>query len=178
MMMRLALAVSVLALAGAAHAVPTAKPHASAHAAHAARPAKPLKSVRAVIVSGDGQAARAYAAPAAAAYQTEFPKPVVVTVDGPPVPKDHPRHVVFTCVTNGCIFAGAEQHEFNDYTNRAKTDDKDVDNAYDARVNAGRAGAHLILQTHAPAGTYTIRALPVANAGERAVPAWFTLRTF
>jgi hypothetical protein len=180
--MRLALALSVLALAGAGHAAPVQKPHASPHAAHGARAApstKPLKVVRAIVVSGDRQAARAYAASADRAYQTEFPKPVVVTVAGPAVPKEHPRHVVFTCVTKSCVFAGAEQHEFNDYTNRAKDDDgKDVDNAYDARINAGRAGAHLVLQTPVPAGTYVVRALPVANRGERAVPTWFTLRTY
>ena len=170
--MRLVVAVSALALVAA-----RPQPHASPHAEHA-RTAPP-RVVRAVVVSGDRQQARAYAAPAAATYQTEFPKPVVVSVDGPAVPKKHPRHVVFTCVTKDCVFAAVEQHELDDYTNRAKDDnDKDVSNAYDARVNNGRAGAHLIVQARVPAGTYTIRALPVANRGERAVPTWFTLRTY
>ncbi|HEY0394956.1 MAG TPA: hypothetical protein VGD01_10735 [Candidatus Elarobacter sp.] len=166
--MRLALAVSVLALAGAADAAP---------APHAQR--QPLKVVRAIVVSGDRQSAHAYAAPAASAYQSEIPKPVVVRVDGPAVPKQHPRHVVFTCVSKDCVFAPAEQYEFNDYTSRAKDDnDKEVANAYDARMEAGRAGAHFILQGPVPVARYTIRALPVANRGERAVPTFFTLTTY
>jgi hypothetical protein len=178
--MRLALAVSVLALAGAGHATPAAQPSAARAAKpHPSAKPKPLKVVRAIVVSGEGQSAHAYAAPAASAYQTELPKPVVVRVDGPAVPKQHPRHVVFTCVSKDCVFAPAEQYEFNDYTSRAKDDnDKEVANAYDARMERGRAGAHLILQGPVPVASYTIRALPVANRGERAVPTFFTVRTY
>ncbi|HEY0613960.1 MAG TPA: hypothetical protein VGC96_04940 [Candidatus Elarobacter sp.] len=134
--------------------------------------------VRAFPVSGDGQLVQAYAAPAAAAYITEFPRPLVVRVDGPAVPKDHPRHVVFTCVTKGCVFAGAEQHEDSDWVNRAKdADDKEIGNAYDVRVHDGRAAVYVALQASGPRGAYVVRALPVANRGERATPTWFRLRT-
>ncbi|HEX3549475.1 MAG TPA: hypothetical protein VHT53_03830 [Candidatus Elarobacter sp.] len=134
--------------------------------------------MRAFIVSGNHQVAHAYVAPAATTYFSQFSKPVVVRVDGPPVSPEHPWHVVFTCVSPNCTFAGAEQHELYDYTNRAKTDDgKEIANAYDARAHDGRAGIYVVIQAPVPAGTYTIRALPVVRPGERAVPAWFTLRT-
>ncbi len=145
--------------------------------ASAAHPAKAPAAVRARLVSGGEQSARAYVATAATAYEAEFPHPIVVKVDGPPVAAGHPRHVVFTCMTPGCIFAPTEQHEFDDYTKHAADqNNKDIPNAYDARVHDGRAGAYLTVQARAPAGTYTIRILPVANRGERAFPTFFTLR--
>ena len=80
------------------------------------------------------------------------PAPIVVRVDGPPVNRAHPRHVVFTCVTKGCVFAGAQQHDFYDYVNRAKdSDDKPIDNAYDTRVHDGKAGIYLVVQSAVPA---------------------------
>jgi hypothetical protein len=165
--MRLVLVASSLALVAAAHGAPHAKqPHA----------AKPLTRVRAVIVSGDRQTARSYVAPGTAAYQAQFAKPLVVRIAGPGTPKGHPRHVVFTC--ERCVFAVAEQHDFADSMDRAKDDNgKDIPDAYDTRVDHGMAGIYVLLQAPVVAGTYRVRADPVPNAGEKAVPTWFTLTT-
>ncbi len=135
--------------------------------------------MRAVAVSGDGQRERAFVSNGSATYETQFPQPLLVRVEGPAMPPSHPRHVVFTCISKGCAFPGTEQRDLYDYLNRVKdTNDKPVENAYDTREHGGRAGLYVAVRTRVPAGTYTIRAMPVANRGERAVATVFTLTSY
>ena len=138
--------------------------------------------MRAVIVSGDGQTAGSFVAYGAAAYDAKFAKPLVVRIEGPGTPKGHPRHVVFTC--ERCVFAGAEQHEFDGGTDpnigsaHAKDEDgKTIPSAYDSKPVKGRFGIYVVLEASVPAGRYRVRAEPVANKGEKSVPTWFTLTT-
>jgi hypothetical protein len=151
--------------------------HAPAGAARApARAKKPAVPVRAVIVSGDRQTARSYVATAAKAYDAEFRKPLVVRIEGPTPPKGHPRHVVFTC--EKCVFAPVEQHQFDDGTDHAKDDDgKTIPSAYDTKPVKGHFGVYVLLEAPVVAGTYRVRAEPVANKGEKSVTTWFTLTT-
>jgi len=156
-------------------------PRGAAHAAHARANVARIP-VRAVVVSGNGQTARSYAAYGTTAYDAAFAKPLVVRIDGPGTPKGHPRHVVFTC--EGCIFAGAEQHEFDGGddpstgSEHAKDDNgHTIPSAYDTKPVKGRFGVYVVLQAPVPAGTYRVLVQPVANAGERSVPTWFTLVT-
>jgi hypothetical protein len=169
--MRLVLVASSLALVAAAHTAHATQPHATRPPA-----ARALATVRAVIASGDRQTARSFVAPGTAAYLAQFGKPLVVRIAGPGTPEGHPRHVVFTC--ERCVFAVAEQHDFADLMDRAKDDNgKDIPGAYDTRVDKGVAGIFVLLQAPVVAGTYRVRADPVPNDGERAVPTWFTLAT-
>jgi hypothetical protein len=157
------LAAALLALAAAA-------PHHPPHAAKALRP------VRAVIVSGNGQTARSYVAQAAKAYDAPFAAPLVVRIEGPTAPKGHPRHVVFTCVR--CVFAPVEQKQFDDGTDHAKREDgTTIPSAYDTKPVKGLFGVYVLLEAPVVAGTYRVRAEPVANKGEKAVATWFTLTT-
>jgi hypothetical protein len=166
-MMRLVLA-SIVALAAAPHGAASA-PH-GAGAAHA--PAAPPVVVRAEIVAGAGQSVHAYAAPAAAKYLAEFPDLLTVRVVGGA--KAGKRMVRFRCVTRGCVFAPEEQPEGVD---RSGDDHKDPA-SYDAPAAPdGKASVRVTLQSDGPAGTYVVRAEPVARKGERTVATSFTLVT-
>lgn len=156
------LAAALLALTAAAH-----HPHA----------AKSPCTVRAVIVSGNGQVEHAYVAVGAPAYITIFPGRIAVRFIGPE-PRKGSRHVRFTCVTKGCTFASAEQGDDAEFVNRVKNGKVASANEYEARAqDDGVAAVHLAVQSETPAGTYLVRAEPVVNAGERAVPVFFRLTT-
>lgn len=160
-MMRLALASAVLALAAAAHAAPHAQLHAKA--------APPAKVVRVTIVSGSGQTARAYVAPAEKSYVTEFPGLLVVRMDG--VPPGEPRHVRFVCVTKSGKFDAADQPNAGEGINHAE------DGSYGVETVKGTASLRVAIKAAVVGGTYTVRAEPVVRKGERGVPAFFTLTT-
>jgi hypothetical protein len=162
-MMRLALALAVLALA-AAHAAP----HATPRPKHAG--AGPLRLVRAVIVSGTGQTAHAYIAGAAKRYQAEYAAALVVRVPAP-LPRDGKRYVRFTCITGGCTFAPTDQPENGKWVERVEG----VENAYKVQIDRGAAALRVTTETPTATGTYTVRAEPVVYAGERAAPADFAL---
>ena len=162
-MMRLALAVSVLALAAA-----QAAPHATPHPEQAR--AGPVRLVRAVIVKGSGQTAHAYIAGAKKRYQAEFSGALVVRVPAP-LPRDGKRYVRFTCITGGCTFAPTDQPENGKWIDRVEG----VDNEYKVTIAKGIATLRLTTETPTATGTYTVRAEPVVYKGERAVPADFAL---
>jgi hypothetical protein len=159
-MMRVLLAASVLALAAAHAAPPHAKPHR----------ASPARALRAVIVSGNAQTAHAYIASGKKRYQTDFPNALVVRVTASP-PPGGTRYVVFTCVTNGCTFAPADQPNGGTYVDRVA----DVDNAYKVKIHNGTAALRVTTEVPVATGTYTVRADPSVQKGERAVPASFQL---
>jgi hypothetical protein len=165
--MRLALAVSLLAFAAVALDGAAPAPHASAKPAPSPAP----KAVRAVVVGGTNQSARAYADVASARYATEFPRMLAVRVVPKPGPGEE-RHVKFRCLTARCAFAAADQPE-------VKLVDHPLPGVYDITANEqGVAQVRITLLTYAVAGSYTVRAEPVAGDGERAVDASFTLRTY
>lgn len=154
----------------------TAAAHRPSHDPQCPHEQKPPKLVRAVIVSGDRQLARSYAALGSTAYIATFDKPLLVRVSGRGTRKGHPRHVVFTC--EGCIFAPLEQEAFDKFTDRAQDENgKDYPAAYDTRPARGIFGVHVALQMPVVAGTYRVRAEPVPNCGEKGVPVWLTLTT-
>ena len=161
-MMRLTAAAAVLAFA-AAHPAPLAKPP------HAA----PVRIVRAAIVSGDGQSAHAYAASGRKRYQSDFPAALVVRIPSQPHRKTF-FHVIFTCVTKECTFAPTDQPDHGDFLERVKDGGDDSPNAYDVKVHNGVAALRVMVE--APAiENVTVRAQPVTQKGERAVPASFVL---
>ena len=163
-MKRLALAIAAIALLAASHAAP----HKPAHAP--AQPRKPLRVVRAFVVSGTPQKARAYAAPGQAKYQTEFPDLLVVRVLGAPRQKQK-RHVRFTCVTKGCGLGSADQPNKGEGIEHVTTDG----DYYTVVVDRGKAAIRVTIEADVPVGTYTVRAVPDQGYGERTVPAFFTL---
>jgi len=161
---RLALAVAAIALVAASHPAPHQPPRAHAH------PRKPLHVVRAFVVSGTPQTARAFVAPGEAKYQTEFPGLLVVRVVGAPRQKQ-PRHVRFTCVTKGCAFGAADQPNKGQDVDHVTNDG----NYYRAAVNHGKAAIRVTVEADSPFGTYTVAAVPEEGYRERTVGASFTL---
>jgi len=159
---RLALAVAAIAFVAASHANPRPPSHAPG-----AHPRKPLRVVRAFVVSGTPQTARAFVAPGEAKYQTEFPQPLVVRVVGARPQKQKPR-VRFTCVTKDCTFVATEQPNPDAVTHR---DDGD----YSVQVNDGKAVLRVTIEAESPLGTYTVAAIPLEGYRERAVGVSFTL---
>jgi hypothetical protein len=141
---------------------------AAAAAPHGAgkRPAMPAV-VRAGVVSGSGQQARAYVASNVSKYIAEFPKPLVARVSGPP-PERGDRIIVFRCTTPGCTFVSAEQPNEGKYVDR-------VGAVYKVTVVNGRATLRVSLAGDSPAARYTVTAQASPRGGERAVPASFTL---
>lgn len=169
--MRLVLAAAVLGLTAVAHATPPGQPKA------AARPV----IVRARIVSGSAQAAHAWVSPAAPTYVTEFPKPLVVAV-APEAAEGKARRVRFRCVTAGCTLAPADQpnaeeiHAVWRYISPISVKKNILDPAAkDADVADGRASIGIAIEAARPDATYVITATPLAQDGERAVAASFTL---
>jgi hypothetical protein len=146
---------------------------ALATAGHPA-PARAAKVVRIEIVAGTPQTGRAYAAPAARRYLTEFPQLLAVRVVGLPAHAAS-RKVRFTCVTPGCTLAPADQP---DGVDRAKDGQgHDAPNAYDVDIDKGKASVRVIVSSERAVGTYVVTAVPEVENGERAVPASFTLIT-
>jgi hypothetical protein len=90
-----------LALAASTNAAPRSVPKAQ-HAVN----------LRAKIVSGNPQTARAYVALAAPKYLSEFPDLLVVAVDAPAL-EGQKRAVRFHCVTKGCALVAADQPDPN-----------------------------------------------------------------
>lgn len=157
--MRVVIAVAALALAGAA----------PAH--HGKEKPKAPVLVRAIVVSGSGQSARAFVAASTAGYVTDFPAPLVVRVLPKPKPGDE-RHVKFRCVTDRCTFAAADQ------PNEGKNVEHVLPWVYDVTVDGdGKATLRIAVVTRAVGGAVTIRAEPVADDGERAQSATITLTT-
>lgn len=111
--------------------------------------------VRAEIVSGTPQTARAYVAAGEAKYATEF-APLVVRVSGPAAAK---RRMRFHCVTRGCAFV----------TDAPENGDRIDPATYDVDVKGGKASLHVTIVAGNPAGTYVLYAQPLAGKGERAV---------
>ena len=165
-MTRLALAVAAIALLAASHADSRHPSHAHPHR-H-----KPLRVVRAFVVSGTPQTARAFVAPGKAKYQTVFPGLLVVRVVGAPRQKQK-RHVRYTCVTNGCDFGAADQPNKGQGIEHVTTGG----DYYTVEVNNGKAAIRVEIEGDQPAGTYTVQALPDQGYGERTVGAFFTLTT-
>jgi hypothetical protein len=170
-MIRLVLAAAALAL--------------TAHAAHARpHPASRAVAVRARIVAGNPQTARAFVDTAASKYTTDFPVPLVVAVNATPL-EGEVRRVRFRCAPKGCALAPAEQGDNIDNiqvvyapkrAGRADANKRVVDpSAKDAYVVDGRATIHIAIDADRPDATYTVTATPLVQKGERAVPAEFTL---
>ncbi|MBV8642779.1 MAG: hypothetical protein JO225_02560 [Candidatus Eremiobacteraeota bacterium] len=133
---------------------------------HAAHPPVPVV-VRAVVVSGDRQHARAYAAGSSKTYVAEFAQPLVVRVVGGSAPVGSTRHVRFHCI--GCTFPPTEE----------KDEVKRVDpSTWSSPIEEGQADVQVIVQgAGAPPFAYTIIAEPVAGRGERATATTFTVFT-
>jgi hypothetical protein len=158
-MMRLALAAAALVLTAAAH-VPLAP----------RRTAEPAKVVRAQIVSGTPQTARAYVSPSESKYVTEFPALLVVAVNvADRVGKK--RRVRFHCETKNCALAAAEQLD-NGREVHLLPDDVSTK---DADIVKGRASIRIAVEADRPDATYTVTATPIVRKGERAVPVSFRL---
>ena len=141
------------------------------HAAPKASP--PPKVVRAIVVSGNGQSARAFVAPSSLQYQADFPDLLVVRVQPRPQPGEE-RHVKFRCITDSCAFAAAEQPD-------VKNLEHPLPQVYDVKVDQdGNAVVRVSLLTRTVAGAFTIRAEPVPADGsnERTTNAEMTLKTY
>ncbi len=119
-------------------------------------PPKPAVAVRARIVSGTPQSARAFVAPAAAKYVTEFAQPLVVRVEGS---KNAKLGVRFFCVTRGCELPPQTQPD----------EVKRIDpRTFEVTSKDGKAAISLTVSTDTPE-TVEIVAQPVTGHGERAV---------
>jgi hypothetical protein len=160
---RVALAAAALTLAATANA---AQP-----ATHATT--EPVRIVRATIVSGDGQSARAYVANGKRSYEAEFPAALVVRIPSQPHRKDF-FHVIFTCVSQGCTFVATDQPDHGDFLDRVKNGDDESANAYDVKIHNGVATLRVTIDSPT-LGPVVVRADPVVQNGERAVPTSFSL---
>jgi hypothetical protein len=141
----------------------------------AAQPARTAaKVVRAEAVAGTPQTGRAYVAQAARRYLTEFPRLLAVRVVGLPG-HGETRKVRFTCVTQGCALAPADQPDGVERAKDARGQDSPI--AYDVDIDKGRASVRVIVSSERAVGTYIISAVPDVEKGERAVPASFTLNS-
>jgi hypothetical protein len=119
-------------------------------------PPKPAAAVRARIVSGTPQSARAFVATAAAKYVTEFTQPLVVRVEGSKNPK---LGVRFFCVTRGCELPPQTQPD----------EVKRIDpRTFEVTSKDGKAAISLTVSTDTPE-TVEVVAEPVTARGERAV---------
>ena len=160
--MRLALAAAaVLALTAAAPAPPRGSHHAPARP-HAAGPLAP---VRAVIVSGNPQAVRAYAAYDSRAYLADFAT-LVMRVDGPPIPPAAVRRIRFHCVR--CTLAPTDQPADSTVTRKDES-------TFSVAQDKGRVVLKAVISSAHPHGDYTIVATPDVRPGERPVAARFAL---
>ncbi len=184
-MIRLALAAAVLALAAPAHVAAHAPAHAAprtapAHVAphtapsHAApsqaegKPEAPVVTLTAHIVSGNGQVGNAFAECCHTKYVTEFPVPLVVTMQGAPRKGDPPR-VYFHCETPHCDLASTEQPEEGKFVERTDP------TTYKAQIIKGKASIKIAVEAEHPTGTYVVTASAHAYHHERIVRATFTL---
>ena len=140
----------------------------------APRPRTATTIVRAEAAGGTPQTAQAYAAPAARRYLTEFPQLLAVRVTGLRA-RGETRKVRFTCVTQGCALAPADQPDGVDRAKDGRGHDSPA--AYDVNIDKGRAAVRVIVSSERAVGTYIISAVPAVEKGERAVPATFILNT-
>jgi hypothetical protein len=161
--MRLALAAAVLALAAPAH-VPAHAPHAHAKG----KPPAPSVTLTAHIVSGNRQIGTAYADCCKSQYVTEFPKPLVVRMEGRPV-KGGPPRVYFRCETPHCALASTDQPDEGTFVER--TDET----TYKAQIVKGVASIRIATEAAQPTGTYVVTATAHAYHREHVVVARFTL---
>ncbi len=160
----------------AAHVPSRAPVHAPSHAApsHTApsqaegKPEEPVVTLRAHIVSGDGQAGNAFAECCRTKYVTEFPVPLVVTMEGAPRKGDAPR-VYFHCETPHCDLASTEQPDEGKFVERTDP------TTYKAQLVNGKASIKIAVEADRPTGTYVVTASAHAYHRERIVPATFTL---
>ena len=129
--------------------------------------------MRATIVSGDRQSAHAYVAGGKAAYRAEFGAALVVRIPSPPRRKEV-LHVIFTCVSPNCTFAPTDQPDNGDFVERVKDGEDESDHAYDVKVHNGVAALRVTVDSPG-LRTVVVRADPVVQNGERAVPASFSL---
>ena len=157
------LAASALTLAATANAAQPAT-----HAGTA-----PLRIVRATIVSGDRQTAHAYVANGKKLYQAEFPAALVVKIPSQPHRKGD-FHVIFTCVSPDCTFAPTDQPDKGEFLDRVKHGEDESENAYDVKIHNGVAALRVTIDSPA-LRTVVVRADPVVQSGERAVPTSFSL---
>jgi hypothetical protein len=132
-----------------------------------------VRIVRATIVSGDGQNAHAYVANGKALYHAEFPAALVVRIPSQPHRKGD-FHVIFTCVSPDCTFAPTDQPDKGEFLDRVKNGDDESDHAYDVRVHNGVAALRVTIESPT-LRTVVVRADPVVQNGERAVPTSFSL---
>jgi len=148
---------------------------ASANAAQPPHPPRPgpVRILRAVVFSGNGQSARAYVANGKKLYEAEFPVTLSVRVPGAPKRKEF-FHVIFTCVSPDCTFAASDQPDAGDFLDRVKSGDEESENAYDVKIHNGVAALRVTVDSPA-LRTVIVRADPVVQHGERAVPAMFRL---
>jgi autotransporter adhesin len=146
---------------------------------NAAQPAthattEPVRVVRAMIVSGDGQSAHAYVANGKRLYEAGFPAALVVRIPSQPQRKEF-FHVIFTCVSQGCTFVATDQPDGGEFLDRVKHGDVESDNAYDVKIHNGVAALRVTIDSPT-LRTVVVRADPVVQNGERAVPTSFSLR--
>jgi hypothetical protein len=146
---------------------------------NAAQPAthattEPVRIVRAMIVSGDGQSAHAYVANGKRLYEAGFPAALVVRIPSQPHRKEF-FHVIFTCVSQDCTFVATDQPDGGEFLDRVKHGDVESDNAYDVKIHNGVAALRVTIDSPT-LRTVVVRADPVVQNGERAVPTSFSLR--
>ncbi|HTW85688.1 MAG TPA: hypothetical protein VMD91_16585 [Candidatus Sulfotelmatobacter sp.] len=106
-------------------------------------------------VSGTPQSAWGYVASDKAAYDAQFPTPLVVQLHGA-----HQRHaaVRFTCVTRGCVLPPSDQPD-----EVTRVDPQ----AYDVKSDdAGKATISLTIELVQP-GPAVVQAAPVVNGRPR-----------
>jgi hypothetical protein len=137
-------------------------PHASG------KPPEPAVTLTARIVSGNGQIGHAYADCCKAQYVTEFPKPLVVRMEGRPV-KGGPPRVYFRCETPHCALASTDQPDDGKFVERTDA------TTYKAQIVKGVASIRIATEAAQPTGTYVITATAHAYRREHVVVARFTL---
>lgn len=164
MLARAALAASALVLATTANAARPVVSHMTGG---------PPRIVRATIVSGDAQSAHAYVANGKPLYEAEFPAALTVRIPNQPHRKGF-FHVIFTCVSPNCTFAPTDQPDSGTYVERVKNGGDESENAYDVKVFKGVAALRVTIDSPA-LRTVLVRADPVVQNGERAVPTSFSL---
>lgn len=129
--------------------------------------------VRAAIVSGDGQSVHAYVANGKKLYEAEFPATLVVRIPSQPHRKGD-FHVIFTCVSPDCTFAQTDQPDKGEFLDRVKHGEDESEIAYDVKVHNGVAALRVTIDSPG-LRTVVVRADPVVQHGERAVPTSFSL---
>ena len=132
-----------------------------------------MRIVRATIVSGNGQSAHAFVANTKPLYRAEFPAALVVRIPSQPRRKGD-FHVIFTCVSPDCTFAATDQPDNGEFLDRVKNGEDESDHAYDVKIHKGVAALRVTIDSPA-LRTVVVRADPVVQNGERAVPTSFSL---